>query len=75
MIYGVKVPGIGSTVVVVKNEDGYPLYSECFGGTPDQIQILGSGDSVTVLADCPGNHLRKLITQVDKTTVDITVIN
>ncbi|MDO4954164.1 MAG: hypothetical protein Q4E43_03365 [Akkermansia sp.] len=75
MIYGIKQPGIGTTLVIIKNEDGYQLYSECFGGTPDQVQVLGSGDSVTILADCPGNHQGKLITQVDKTNVKVTPVN
>lgn len=75
MIYGIKQPGSGTTVVIVKNEDGYPLYSECFGAPSDQVQILGSGDSVTILADGPGCHIGKLVTQVDKTNVNVTVIN
>lgn len=75
MIYGIKEPSFDATRVVIKNEDGYQLYSEGFDAPPDQVQILGSGDSVTILVDCHGCHIGKLVTQVDKTTVNVTPVN
>lgn len=69
MIYGIKNYNDGSTQVVIKNEGGLILYTETFRCEPDRIQIMGSGSSVTVLADSPTSHVGRLITQVDNTNV------
>lgn len=69
MIYGIKNYNSGSTQVVIKNEGGMILYTESFRCEPDRIQILGSGQTVTVLADSPTSHVGRLITQIDQTNV------
>lgn len=74
MIYGEKESSYGSTLVKVKNEYGMILYSECFGGPSEQVQVIGSGNSVTILADCPGNCIRKMITQTGLNDVRVEPI-
>lgn len=69
MIYGIKNYNDGSTQVVIKNEGGLILYTETFRCEPERIQIMGSGQTVTVLADSPTSHVGRLITQVDNTNV------